>query len=90
MLQQKRIRARLTIGKKLTIGVISLLLIVSGGIGCLSYRQAYQAVYGQIGEVIPQMADEGAMIIRKQLDYYRVAMEGIASRDEIRAMNWEQ
>jgi len=90
MLQQKQIRARLTIGKKLTIGVISLLLIVSGGIGCLCYRQAYQAVYGQIGEVIPQMADEGAMIIRKQLDYYLVAMEGIASRDDIRAMNWEQ
>ncbi len=90
MLQQKRIRARLTIGKKLTIGVISLLLIVSGGIGCLSYRQAYQAVYGQTGEVIPQMADQGAMVIRKQLDYYLVAMEGIASRDEIRAMNWHQ
>lgn len=80
----------LSIGKKITAGVIFLITLVSAGLGILSYVQAHRAVYSQVVETIPQTARYGSMLVRKQLDYYMIAMEGIASRNVIRSMDWEQ
>ena len=80
----------ISIGKKITIGVIFLITLASAGIGILSYVQAHNAVYSQMKENIPQMAGYGAMLVRKQLDYYIVALEGVAGRNVIRSMDWEQ
>ena len=80
----------MSIGKKVTAGAILLITLVSVGVGMLSYVQAYRAVYKQLEGNIPQMAGYGAMLVRKQLDYYLVAMEGVASRNVIRSMDWDQ
>jgi methyl-accepting chemotaxis protein len=80
----------LSIGKKITTGVILLIALVSVGVGILSYLQAHRAVYSQVAETIPQTARYGTMVVRKQLDYYMIALEGIANRNVIRSMDWEQ
>ncbi len=47
------------------------------------------AMHGQVEENIPQVADNGAMIVRKQLDYFLAEMKGIARNKEIQGMDWE-
>ncbi|MFH1153010.1 MAG: cache domain-containing protein, partial [Pseudomonadota bacterium] len=90
MLQKTGVLSRVTIGKKLTTGVVFLLILVSSGIGIMSYRQAYRSVYDQLEETIQQMAGQGAMVIGKQLGCYLMAMELIACRNDIQTMDWEQ
>jgi len=79
----------LTIGKKLTAGVASMLILVSSGVGIISYIQAFGAVQRQLEENAPQIAHYGSMLIKKQLDTNRIAMEGIAARAVIRSMDWK-
>lgn len=78
----------LTIGKKIT-GAISLLLIgVIIGLSSIALVQATVAIQRQVQETIPQMASDGAQIVKNKLDFFRVSVEGIAARHVIRSMDW--
>lgn len=78
----------LTIGFKLILGVVLLLFVISAGVGLMSYFQAARALQGQVAEIIPRTAVDGALIVRGRLDYYLMAMEGIAGRNVIRSLDW--
>jgi methyl-accepting chemotaxis protein len=79
----------LPIGFKLIGGFLSLLLIVCIGLGYIAYSQASKAVLEQVEENIVLMAEDGAKIVRSELNYYLVALEGIANRDAFRSTDWD-
>ncbi len=81
---------RMKISSKLILGIVVLLLLVSTLIGALSYKQAYDAVHSQVESNIPQMSVSGAKIVKSKLDYFIVAIEGVAGRNVIRSMEWEE
>ncbi|PTN37321.1 methyl-accepting chemotaxis protein [Desulfonatronum sp. SC1] len=78
------------IGIKLIGGFLALLILVCGGLGYIAYDRSSRAVIAQVQENIPLMAEDGAKLVRSRLDYYLVAMEGIANRHVIRSMDWNQ
>ncbi|HRX15834.1 MAG TPA: methyl-accepting chemotaxis protein [Spirochaetota bacterium] len=78
----------MTIRKKMTIAVILMTFFISLGIGLVGFINGTGALQKQLDQTAPQMAVYGAEIIRKQLDYYIVAMEGIAGRNVFRGMDW--
>ncbi|WP_031388745.1 methyl-accepting chemotaxis protein [Desulfonatronum thiodismutans] len=80
----------LPIGVKLIGGFLVLLILVCGGLGFIAYDRSSRAVLGQVEENIPLMAGEGAKLVRSQLDYHMVALEGVASRAGIQSMDWAQ
>ncbi|WP_035261563.1 methyl-accepting chemotaxis protein [Desulfonatronum lacustre] len=78
------------IGIKLLGGFLTLLVLVCGGLGYIAYDRASRAVVAQVEENIPLMAEDGAKLVRSQLDYHILALEGIANRHVIRSMDWMQ
>lgn len=79
---------RMTISRKITgLTVLSLFCVVII-IGVVSYFLAYHALHKQHQEVIPQIAQSGAVIVEKVLETYRIAFEGVAARNVIRSMDW--
>ncbi len=80
----------LSIGIKLIGGFLALLILVCAGLGLIAYDRASRAVIGQVQENIPLMAADGARMVRSQLNFYMVAIEGIANRRVIRSMDWVQ
>lgn len=79
----------ISIGKKITGAVIFMVVLVSIGIGLISYFQAEKALKKQLIETMPQIAEDGAIYIRSKLDHMIITAEGIANRDAIRSMKWE-
>ncbi len=79
----------ISIGKKITGAVIFMLILVSTGIGFISYYQAENALKKQLIETMPQIAEDGAMYICSKLNHMIITAEGIANRDAIRSMKWE-
>lgn len=86
----KKYSGKMTIGKKLTGGVVFMFIIICSGLGTLSYVQASTLIDKQLKNDIPTIAGYGAELIRKQLNYYMVAMEGVANRAVIKSLDWEQ
>lgn len=82
-------KIKLNIGAKLIGGICILLLIVCGGMGILSYRTAARALQKTIEEALPTVAEEAALNLRLRLDNYLMGIEGVASRNFIRGMDWE-
>lgn len=78
----------MSIGKKLTGGVILLLIVASAMLGTLSYLQSSRALQGQVAEIIPLMAADGARLVNSRLESHIHAMEGVANRNVIRSMDW--
>jgi methyl-accepting chemotaxis protein len=77
------------IGPKLIGGFLSLLLIVCTGLGYIAYSQSAKAVLEQVEANIVLMAEDGAKIIRSELNYYLVALEGIASQGVFQSSDWD-
>ncbi len=77
------------IGKKLTLGVILMLILVSSGIGVMSYVQASRALQGQVEEIIPVMAQDGAELIRSTLEGHLSTVIELAENSDIKSMRWE-
>ncbi len=78
---------KLSIGKKLTGGVIFFLILVSAGIGITSYIQGYNAIYSQLKTNAPQIATYGSMIIRRTLNKHLSIINELAENPEVRTMN---
>ncbi|MDD5475012.1 MAG: methyl-accepting chemotaxis protein [Syntrophales bacterium] len=80
----------MSIGKKLTGGAILLLVIVSAGIGILSYVQASRALQTQVEENIPLMARDASKLIRSTLDRHLAVVTELAGNPDIRSMDWDR
>ncbi len=83
-------KIRMTIRKKLTLCVVILLFIVSSGIGVIAYFQARQAMTEALEKSLTMASRQSANIIKGKIDTYKLAMEGVAEREAIRSMAWEQ
>ncbi len=79
-----------SIKTKLIGGFVSLLLLVCSGVGYIAYDRAFQSSLEQVQENIPSIAVDGAKLVRSRLDYYMLALEGVANRHVIRSMDWNQ
>ena len=75
---------------KLIGGFMVVLLLVCTGLGYIAYDRASQTVQGQIQTNLPLMAEDGAMLVEDRLNHHLTVVEGIANRDAIRSMDWEQ
>ncbi len=80
----------MSLGKKLTGGVIFMLILVSGGIGIMSYVQASRALQGQVEEIIPAMAQDGAKLIKSTLDQHLSTVIELSENSNIKSMAWER
>lgn len=78
------------IGIKLLGGFMALLILVCAGLGFIAYDRSSRAVLGQVEENIVLMAEDGSRYINSRLDYYLLAVEGVANRHVIRSMEWFQ
>ncbi len=78
------------IGIKLLGGFLILLILVCAGLGFIAYDRSSRAVLGQVEENIVLMAEDGSRYVRSRLDYYLLAVEGVANRNVIRSMEWFQ
>jgi methyl-accepting chemotaxis protein len=80
----------ISIGIKLLGGFLTLLILVCAGLGFIAYDRSSRAVLSQVQENIPLMAADGARLVKSRVDYYLLAVEGIANRHVIRSMDWMQ
>ncbi len=80
----------MSIGKKLTGGVIFLLIITSAMIGTLSYVQAYRALHEQVEENIPLIANDGAALVRSTLDRHLSTITELTENPDIKSMEWDR
>ena len=78
----------MTIGKKLTGGGILLVILICGGVGLISYRQAQKAVINEININAPLIADYGSRLVRSTLDYHLGIASELANNSDMRSMNW--
>jgi len=74
---------------KLIGGFLALLILVCAGLGFIAYDRAKNASLSQVQENIQLMAQDGARLVRSNLDYHLVVIQGIANRHVIRSMDWE-
>lgn len=79
-----------SIGKKLTGGVVILLVAVSSGVGTASFFLAKRALQGQVEDTIPQMASYAAEIVSATLEHHLSTLGEIAEAPEIKSMNRQQ
>lgn len=75
---------------KLIGGFMLLLFLVCTGLGYIAYDRASQAVLEQVQTNLPLMAGDGATLVENRLDHHLTVVEGIANRDAVRSMDWEQ
>jgi methyl-accepting chemotaxis protein len=79
-----------SIRKKLITLISILLIAVSAGTGAFTYFQAYSAAHSQLIENAPFVARYAADVIKNKLEIYTTAIEGIANRNDIRTMDWDE
>jgi methyl-accepting chemotaxis protein len=79
---------KIPIRMKLIGGFLALLILVCSGLGYIAYDRSKQALLGQVQENIVLTAEDGAKLIRSQLDFHLVALQGISNRNVIRSMDW--
>ncbi len=77
-------------GKKLIGGTVLLLVIVSIGVGIISYTQSHRSVRNQVLATIPQMSRYGVMIVRSEIDRHMGIVNEIARSSAVRSMDWDQ
>ncbi|OHD18604.1 MAG: hypothetical protein A2087_08565 [Spirochaetes bacterium GWD1_61_31] len=83
-------RARITIGLRLTGGVIMLLLLVVLAIGWRALQQADQALQSQLEENTPQTASYAAGLIRGGIDRRMITVNEVARHPDIVSMDWSR
>ena len=72
-------------------GSFSILLIVACcTLFFISYSNASRALRDTVNQNLPEVAREGAKLLRSRLDYHVLAVETIANRHVVRSMDWEQ
>ncbi|SDM97781.1 methyl-accepting chemotaxis sensory transducer with Cache sensor [Geoalkalibacter ferrihydriticus] len=80
----------ITIGQKLTGGIILLLALVSSGIGTMSYYQAATALQEQVEANISLVAKYGGNIIQEVLQKHLTTVSVMAESAEIKSMDWDR
>ncbi|GAB6111884.1 methyl-accepting chemotaxis protein [Desulfomicrobium salsuginis] len=81
---------KVTIRTKLIGGMLLLVCMMCSGLSYIAYGRAKQAALIQVDENIIAVARYGGDLARKRLDYHVAVLQGIANRNAIRSMDWNQ
>ncbi len=81
---------KISIGTKLILWTSLIFILISVSLGFIAYLAAYRALNTQVISVMPQMADDGANLIRSRLDIHLKVVETLANSPAIRSMDWER
>ena len=77
------------IGKRImTFSVLSL-FFVSFGIGFISYLLSSNALQKNIESTLIALSQQGARLVNQDLMKFKIILEGVATRNVIRSMDWE-
>jgi methyl-accepting chemotaxis protein len=76
------------ISRKLTGGVVVILILVTTGVGLLSYVQAYRTLQNESILNAPRMAVYGAAWIRSILDRNLTQVTELGEHPDVRSMDW--
>lgn len=78
-----------SVGGKLTLSLILLLLVVCGGVGGLSYYNSTQSLQTQVELGISEKAKDNANYIEERFQRSLSELEAVASHEDIQSMDWE-
>ena len=67
-----------------------LVLLLSLGLGISSYLNTSSAIKQEIETSLPSKAEDVSMVVRSRLDITLAELEAVASRSELKSMEWEQ
>ncbi|QGG46770.1 methyl-accepting chemotaxis protein [Heliorestis convoluta] len=66
------------------------IVVVCTALGMLASYTASQALEQKTEEALTQYAKNAADLVGSKIDYHLLAIESVASRDDIRTMNWQE
>lgn len=78
-----------SVGGKLTLSLVILILIVCGGIGGLAYYYGTQSVVSQVELGLSEKARDNAEYIEERFRRSLSELEAVASHEDIISMDWE-
>lgn len=78
-----------SIGRKLTLSLVILLLFVCGGIGGLAYYSGTESLQKQVELGLSEKARDNASFIEERFRRSLAELEAIASHEDIQSMDWE-
>ncbi len=78
------------IGAKLIGFIVAVIMIVSTGVGLISYNAAKRAMENTVHESFPMLARTGAELIKGRIAAKVQALESVANRNVIRSMDWNR
>lgn len=74
---------------KFTLYVGLLVVLLSLGISLISYFSASSAIKQEVAATLPAKADDVSKLVRARLDNIQTELEAIATRPEIKTMDWQ-
>lgn len=77
------------IKNRIMVFSVASLLIVSLGLGIITYLLSSNALKTNLEKTLVALAQQGAKQVNSELDRYSIVLEGIANRNVIRSMDWE-
>ncbi|MFO7597290.1 MAG: methyl-accepting chemotaxis protein [Desulfocurvibacter africanus] len=78
------------IGIKLTGFIVLIIMVVSIGVGFISYKYSKSAMENTVQESFPQLASNMAELVKSRIDAQVLALGGVAGRNEIRGDDWDR
>ncbi|EMG36551.1 methyl-accepting chemotaxis sensory transducer with Cache sensor [Desulfocurvibacter africanus PCS] len=78
------------IGIKLTGFIVLIIMVVSIGVGFISYKYSKSAMESTVQESFPLLASNMAELVKSRIDAQVLALEGVAGRNEIRGGDWDR
>ncbi|MFN2363756.1 MAG: EAL domain-containing protein [Halarsenatibacteraceae bacterium] len=75
---------------KFMVYVGLLVVILSLGLGVSSYLNTSSAIKEEVETRLPSKAEDISMVVRSRLDIIKAELEAVASRSEIKSMDWEE
>ncbi|QGU00070.1 Methyl-accepting chemotaxis protein [Candidatus Syntrophocurvum alkaliphilum] len=79
-----------SIGSRLMVYFAITLLVVAGGLGLIAYNSASNALEDNQRQNLPELADQVAAVVARGYDAQTNIVEGVANRDVVRSMDWEE
>jgi methyl-accepting chemotaxis protein len=77
----------ISLKKKLTVGIISLIIILSIAAALSSIRRVHGTIYAEVEKSAPLMAKYGAAIVRTSIDKYLASLIELSENGAIRSMS---
>ncbi len=78
-----------SIKTKLIVYFSILILVISGTVGLISYKTASKALLNNIREDLPEIAKGYGNYIKARIDARKSELSLIASREDIKSMDWD-